>query len=173
MRGTRGWITLIGCLFAMAVFVLAQTRKPGLWELTTTMTWQQSPFPAGMGGSPAAGSGNSPFNGGPHTTQVCFTQQQIDKYGAILPQTRGCQVTNVDKKAHSMTADMVCTGSMSGKGSLESSWTDDEHATGKIHFFGSMPVGANSKPIEWTSASTSMYKGPDCGSVKPIPVPDK
>jgi hypothetical protein len=173
MRRTRGWITLIGCLFAITVLAPAQTRKPGLWELTTTMTWQQSPFPAGTGGSPASGDGNSPFNSAPHTTQVCFTQQQIDKYGAILPQTRGCQVTNLVKKAHSMTADMVCTGSMSGKGSLESSWNDDEHATGKMHFVGSMQVGPNSKPIEWTTASTSFYKDADCGSVKPFPMPDK
>ena len=50
-----------------------------------------------------------------------------------------------------MTADLVCTGRMSGKASLESSWTDGEHATGKVHFIGSMQVGPNNKPIEWTS----------------------
>jgi hypothetical protein len=63
---------------------------------------------------------------------------------------------------------------MSGKASMESSWTDDEHATGKVHFVGSMQVGPNSKPIEWTTASSSVYKGIDCGTVKPLsPVPDK
>jgi Protein of unknown function (DUF3617) len=173
MHTTRIWITLFCCLFAMSVFAAAQTRKPGLWELTTNMTWQQSPFPAGMGAPPAGGGGNSPFGGGPHTTEVCFTQQQIDKYGAIVPQTSGCQVTNVVKKTNSMTADMVCSGRMNGKGSMESSWTDDQHATGKIHFVGSMQLGPNSKPIEWTTTSTSFYKSADCGAVKPIPVADK
>ena len=73
-----------------------------------------------------------------------------------------------------MTADMECTGMMSGRASMESSWTDDEHATGKVHFVGSMQVGPNSKPIEWTTASSSVYKGIDCGTVKPLsPVPDK
>ena len=106
---------VIGCLFAMTAFGRAQARKPGLWELTTTMTWQQSPLPPGM----AAGSGeHSPFSGVPHTTQVCLTQQQIDKYGAIMPTTRGCSLTHVVKKSNSMTADMVCTGMMSGKGTL-------------------------------------------------------
>jgi hypothetical protein len=151
----------------VAAFAWAQTRKPGLWELTSTTTWQQSPFPAGTAGSPAGG--------GTRTTQVCLTQQQIDKYGAILPSTSaGCRLTNLVKKANGMTADMVCTGTMSGKGSLESSWTDGEHATGKVHFVGSIRVGTNSKPIEWTAASTSVYKGADCGSVKPYPtLPDK
>lgn len=158
----------------MTVCAWAQSRKPGLWALTSTTTWQQSPVPAGVGGSSAGGGGNSPFDGGTSITQVCFTQQQIDKYGAILPPISGCRVTNLVKRANSMTADMVCTGRMSGKGSLESSWTDGEHATGKIHFVGSMQVGPNSRPIEWTTASTAIYKGSDCGSVKPYPpMPDK
>lgn len=115
-----------------------------------------------------------PTGGGTHTTQVCVTQQYFDKYGAILPQISGCRVTNLVKKANGMTADMECTGRISGKGSMESSWTDDEHATGKMHFVGSMQVGPNSKPMEWTTASGSIYNGRDCGSVKPLsPVPDR
>ena len=78
----------------------------------------------------------------PHTVQVCLTQQQIDKYGAIPPQTRGsCHMTNVVTNAHGMTADMVCTGAASGKGTIESSWKDDQHATGKVHFVGSIQAG--------------------------------
>jgi hypothetical protein len=166
MRRTRGWITLVGCFFALTVFALAQTRRPGLWALTSTTTWQQSPFPEGMSGSVAGG--------GTHTVPVCFTQQQIDKYGAILPPISGCRVTNLVNRANGMTADLICTGKMGGKASLESSWTDDEHATGKVHFVGSMQVGADSKPIEWTTASSSVYEGADCGSVKPFPpMPDK
>ena len=165
MRRTRGWITLVCCLFAMTVFAPAQTRKPGLWVLTSTTKWRQSPHPEGMGGSPAGG--------GTHTTQFCVTQQYFDKYGAILPQISGCRVTNIVKKARGMTGEMVCTGKMSGKLSLESSWTDDEHSTGKVHFVGLMQVGPNSKPVEWTTASSSIYKGADCGSAKPIPMPDQ
>ncbi len=168
MRKTRNWITLGCCFFAMAVFVRAQNRKAGLWETTTTQTWQQSPFPAGMGG------GNSPFAGGTHTMLVCLTQQQIDKYGAIVPQIRGgCQVTNVVKKGDGMTADMVCTGPMSGKGTLESHSTDSEHAKGKVHFVGSIQAGPATKPVEWTTESSSVFKSADCGDVKPLPMPEK
>ena len=165
MCRNRRWIRMVGCLFAMTGIAPAQTRKPGLWALTTTTTWQQAPLPAGVG---------DPTGGGTHTTQVCVTQQYFDKYGAILPQISGCRVTNLVKKANGMTADMECTGRMSGKGSMESSWADDEHATGKVHFVGSMQVGPNSKPMEWTTASSSIYKGIDCGTVKPLsPVAEK
>jgi hypothetical protein len=29
-------------------------------------------------------------------------------------------------------------------------------------------MGSNSTPVEYTIESSSVYKGPDCGSVKPI-----
>ena len=44
---------------AMAAVAGAQSRKPGLWEMTTTMTWQKSPFPEGMMG-PDGGGGHPP-----------------------------------------------------------------------------------------------------------------
>ncbi len=87
MSKTRVWITLVCCLFTVASVAGAQTRKPGLWETTTTMTFQQSPMPPGMQAPPG-----SPFGGGPRTTQVCLTQAMIDKYGAPMPTSRGdCQ----------------------------------------------------------------------------------
>lgn len=162
MSTIRFSIILVCGFFGMLILVLAQNRKAGLWELTTTQTWQQSPFPGGA----APGGGTT-------TTKVCLTQEQIDKYGAIVPQTRGCQITNIVKKGNGMTADMVCTGSMSGKGTLESTSTDGEHAKGKVHFIGSIQAGPNTKPIEWTTASSSVFKSPDCGDVKPVGAPAK
>ncbi len=163
-------ITLGVCFFAMAIFVWAQSRKAGLWEMTTTQTWQQSPLPPGI--TPPGGA-NAPFSGGTRTTKVCLTQEQIDKYGAVVPQTRGCQVTNVVKNGNSMTADMECKGSMTGKGTVEATAVDDEHAKGKVHFTGSLHMGPNTKPVEWTAQSTSVFKSADCGDVKPFGEPDK
>jgi Protein of unknown function (DUF3617) len=166
MHKTLVRITFLCCFLVLATIVWGQIRKAGLWELTTTTTWQQSPFPAG---SPAT------LDSSPHTIQVCLTQEQIDKYGAIMPRAgRGCQITNIVKKPGGMTGDMVCSGgAMTGKGSLEATSTDDEHAKGHIHFVGAVQIGQSSKPMEWSSVSTSFYKGADCGSVKPFPMPDK
>jgi hypothetical protein len=168
MPKTRLWIILLSCcLFSLALS--AQERKPGLWEMTTVMTWQQSPMPPGM----PAGA-NSPFGGGPRTTQICLTQEQIDKYGAPVSESRDCQVINIVKNSSKMHAEMVCTGRMSGRGSLDSSFGDGIHAKGKVHFVGTIELGPQgSKPVEWTSESTSTYKGPNCGTVKPLPTSAK
>jgi len=166
MSKTRVWIILSCCLFALAVVALAQSmRKPGLWEMTSSMTYQQSPFPPGMPAAAIAAMS------APHTVQVCLTQAMIDKYGAPMSQNRDCQITNIQLRSSSMSADMVCSGKMNGKGTMESSWTDGNHARGKVHFAGTMQSGQNSMPVEWTVESSSVYKGPDCGSVKPMSMP--
>jgi hypothetical protein len=168
MRKTRVSFLLGCCLFAVVALAWAQAvRKPGLWEMTANMTWQQSPMPPGM--TMPAGMKN-PFSGTTTTTQSCLTQAQIDKYGAPMPQSRsGCQIANVVLKTSSMTADWVCNGQMNGKGSLESAWPDGNVAKGKVHFVGTMQSGKGTMPVEFTINSTSIYKGPDCGSVKPMP----
>jgi hypothetical protein len=140
------------CVIAIAAAAAAQTRKAGLWEATTTITFEE---PAGAAGSP-------------HTTMVCVAQEHLDKYGAIMPQSAGCQFVNVAKKPNGVTADMVCKGRMEGKGALEATWTDGEHTTTKVHFTGTMPVGIDIRPVVWTSNSSYVFKASDCGPLKPI-----
>jgi hypothetical protein len=96
----------------------------------------------------------------------------IDKYGAPMPQSRDCQISNVVIKATSMSADWVCSGRMTGKGTLESSWADPNHAVGKVHFVSTIQMGPNFKTVEYTIESSSVYKGPDCGDVKPAAMPN-
>ncbi|HTB96722.1 MAG TPA: DUF3617 family protein [Terracidiphilus sp.] len=149
-------------VLVLGLFAWAQGRKPGLWEVNTNMTWQQSPFPAD---SPAAAA----MAGRARTTQVCVTQEQIDKFGAPPPQTqRDCQVANVALRPDGMSADLVCSGHFAGKGTIEAKFLDSGHSESRIHFTGSLQMGPQSKPIEWTIESSSSFKGSDCGSVKPI-----
>jgi len=165
MRKTRVWITLSCCMFALAVLAWAQAgRKPGLYEVTSTMTFQQSPLPPGMQAPPG-----SPFGGGPRTTQVCTTQAQLDKFGGPPPPTRGdCQVSDPVMKPMGMTGVYTCTGSMAGTGTYEMSWTGDGQSKTKIHMTGTVTMRQGTRPIEWTMEANSVYKGPDCGSVQPM-----
>ena len=168
MRKTRVWITFGCCLCALAIAAWAQSGRAGLWEVTTTMTWQQSPMPPGMAAPPG-----SPFSGAPHTTQVCITQAQIDRFGGPPPQTRGdCQVSNMQRSANSMSANISCTGQMSASGTLTTSWSDGGHSNTKLHMTGTMQMGPNSRPVEWTTESTSTFKSADCGSVRPVGGPN-
>ena len=92
----------------------------------------------------------------------------IDKFGAPTPQSHNnqCQISNVHLNPGSMTADWVCSGMMAGKGFIRVLLVRlPDLTTGKVHFEGSMQMGQNATPIEYTILSTSVYKGPDCGSV--------
>ena len=158
MRIRRTVLLVSVCGLALELFAWAQGPRAGLWEVTANMSWQQSPFPAGM----------DPMSQ-PRTTQICVTQEEIEKFGTAPPQTHGdCQVNNVVKKATGMSAELVCTGQVNGKGDIRALWNDDSHTTMKMHFLGAMQMGPSPKPIEWTVDSTSVYKGADCGSVKPM-----
>jgi hypothetical protein len=170
MRKTRIWITMVCCSLAVVLIAWAQANiKPGLWEMTSSMTWQKSPMPAGMTMPPGM---KSPFAGTTTTTQACLTQAMIDKNGAVVPPANGdCKMSNVVIKPSSMTADMVCTGMMNARATLESSWAEGNIARGKMHFVGTMAAGQSSLPIEYTIEFKSVYKGADCGSVKPPPMP--
>jgi hypothetical protein len=168
MRKTLIYFALCGCLSAMAGSAWAQSsRKPGLWEMTSNTTWVQSPMPPGMQ-TPTG----SPFAGGPRTSPVCLTQAMIDKYGAPVPQPGHCTIDNLVIKPTGMSANLVCTGMMNVKATMESSWTNPDVAHGKMHFIGTMQAGQSPRPVEWTVESTSIYKGPNCGNVKPMAMPD-
>jgi hypothetical protein len=57
---------------------------------------------------------------------------------------------------------------MAGSGTVAATWVDAGDAQTTVHFTGSMQMGPRSAPVEWTMKSNSTYKGPDCGSVKPM-----
>ncbi len=165
-------ITLGVCLLALSMGALAQVMgKPGLWDMTSTLTWQKTPMPPGI--TLPAGI-QSPFAPTTHTSQVCMTQQMIDKFGAPFAYSQGqenCTVTNIVRKPSSLTAEMTCTGRISGKTTIESSWPDGNTAHGTAHFVGAMQMGNSALPVEYTVESTSTYKGADCGDVKPMQLP--
>lgn len=166
MRPTRLWMAIAGWLL-LETFATAgtTTRKPGLWEITTTTTWQKAPE---IPGDEAA-----KLRGGTRTTELCLTQEMIDDYGALLPQGRGqCSIQNRVTTESKTTGDYLCSGGMmEGKGRLESTWTDPEHVQGTVHFTGTFLVGSDKQPIEWTTESRSRFKSESCGAVKPHSLP--
>jgi hypothetical protein len=192
MRKTRVWIIMGCCLFAVAFFAWAQgARKAGLWETTTTMNFGGSQMPPGMPpnaqmpqlppgvqlppGMQMPQMQNSPF--APRTTQVCVTQAMIDRFGGPSPsppsRNSDCKMTNISVTAKGMTATMVCTGQTNVTGTVEATFVDANTTNTKVHITGTMQMGQNSRPVDMTMQSTSVYKGPDCGSVKPIEMPTK
>ena len=113
----------------------------------------------------------SPF--APHTSQVCVTQAMIDKYGGPNPNPPhgDCKLTDVVTKPTGMTAKITCTGQMNATGTVESSWTDANSTHQPSTLMGNMAMGQMNHPMDMTMKADSTYKGPDCGSVKPMEMP--
>ncbi len=179
MRKTRVCILLGCCLVALATLAQAQSRQqPGLWESTSTVSFNgssmpQAPqLPPGVQMPPGMSMPAGPM-GGPHTFQVCVTQAMIDKYGGPYsnPSRGDCQVTNITLKPNGMTANVACTGQMNTTGTVESTWIDSNTTQMKMHMTGTMQMGPNSRPVDMTMQAKYVYKGPDCGNVKPPPMP--
>jgi hypothetical protein len=188
-------------LASLAAHAHAQSsRQPGLYQITTTMSFGDPSAPSGSQDSQMPGGSQMPQSrqmpqgmqapggqmppgmqmpasanpmGGPHTTMVCVTQAMIDKYGGPNPTPpRGdCQVTDVTLKPNGMKAKLSCTGAMTATGTVESTWKPDGSSKSSAHITGNMVMGNNSRPIDITTQSTSVYKGPDCGTVKPFEAP--
>ncbi len=168
MRKPGFGIALISFAFCLPALVFAQEKdaphhsgKAGLWDVTTETTWVKTPVLPGSPGGPPRGDA--------HTTRVCLTQEMVDA-GALLPQSRGhCRIENKVVKPGTVTADYVCTGKMKGIGKVESTFSDLEHLHSSIHFEGTMDVNAQQKPIEWTTTSTSVFKGAQCSQAPAQP----
>lgn len=164
------WMTITACCLAVAAFAWGQAKqKPGLWEVTSTMTMAGMPQMGQM--PPGAPASASPF--APHTSQVCVTQAMIDKYGGPNPQPPhgDCKVTDVSRNANGMTAKIACTGQMNATGTVESKWSDPNSTHTTVHLVGNMAMGQMNHPIDMTMKADSTYKGADCGSVKPPEMP--
>jgi len=183
MRKTPICIAMGCCLLAVALIAWAQSaRRPGLWEVTTTMSMggrqmpQMPQLPPGVTLPPGVQlpSQGSPF-GGPTTTQVCVTQAMIDRYGGAAPappnRNADCKITDISIQSSGMTAKINCTGQMTANGTVESTFVDANTTKTKMHMTGTMQRGSNSMPVDMTMQSSSVYKSADCGSVRPMPLP--
>ena len=161
---TLGYWALMGVVGAWA----QESHKAGLWIIATTTRIQKA------GESPgnfAHGHGEPGVAGG---VPVCLTQEMIDTYGVILPPSlKGCELSNVVQALDNFRADMTCTGAYNGSGSVDSTWTDEEHVVGTVRFISKTRDEANPRAMVWVQDATAVFKSSDCGTVKPRKMPVK
>jgi len=142
------------CVVALAAQAKAQTRKAGLWEVTSSMSMSGVP---NMPTMPA------------RTTQVCVTQAMIDKYGSPLNTPQGnCQMTGVSLTTTGMTANLTCSGRMSLTGTIQTTFVDANTSKTTVQM---TTTTGNGQSMSMTMQSTATFKGADCGSVQPMPMP--
>ena len=89
---------LAGCFsFLSAPALAADTMKPGLWEITSSMEMP------GM-----------PFQPPPQTVRHCYTPQEVKEQP--VPKDDNCKVTDLKSSAGKVNWKLECTGEMAGKG---------------------------------------------------------
>jgi hypothetical protein len=156
------------CLFAIAIACSAQQRKTGLWEVSSTTRFQQQ---SNAPGNLDANSASSESSAAPSGLNQCYTRELIDNYGIALPPSlRDCQLSNVSKNGATFNADMTCKGTYNGRGSIQSTWTDENHVTGKVRFV-SKTKSTNAMALRWTQEVSAVFENSDCGQVKPRRIP--
>ena len=164
---TLGYCALIGVVAAWA----QPARKSGLWMIASSTRFQQ---PGETPGNFVARGNGGGGQASPAGAAACLTPELIHKYGVILPPSlKDCELSKVQQTAETFRADLTCKGVYNGFGSVESTWTDEDHVVGKIRFVSKTRETENARAITWTQDSTAVFKSADCGEVKPRKIPVK
>ncbi len=199
MRKFEPWAMLCCCVIAFAANAHSQLwPKAGLWEVTSQTStggcYVQMPngakaYPGPTtnceemarmtGGTVVRGDGDTTAGASPNapiTAQVCVTQAMIDKYGSQSSNSPrdGCHMSDVVTTPSGMTAKMVCAGRMNATGTVQTTFVDANTVKSTLHMTVTMPMGSANQTFDTFDTmvrSTSVYKGTDCGSVKPLAMP--
>ncbi len=171
MMSRKSLVASATVALALTAVCHAQAHKAGLWDVTTKTIIQKRGDVEGR--LNASQLGSSADAADPGSLPACYSSDLINRYGVVLPPSlRDCELSNVTQSAGSFRADMVCKGSFNGKGSIESTWTDEDHVIGKVHFV-SETRDAQPMIVRWTQNVTAVFKSADCGNMRPRTVPAK
>jgi len=150
---------------ALPLTAFASHGKAGLWKITTSMhmAGMQMPQLSAQQMAQMKAMGIHMPTDNTVTVQHCMTQAEVN---ADTPpdnqrQDSGCKMTNVKVVAHTMTADMVCTGQMKGQGHFNVTYDSPEHYKGQTAFKGTM----EGRPADMTNSFEGTWVSASCGNV--------
>ncbi len=158
MKTTRAGLMLGLCIVAYVAQARCQGRRAGLWEITTTLT---------LSGMRQANLG--PW--GPDT--ICVPRAMIDKYGGPYENAEQgqCLLTNVVLTAKGMIAKLTCPAQTMTIGTVQTTFVNANTTKTTIQMSQTFMADHLPEMLYTTVNTTATYKGPDCGSVKPLPMP--
>ena len=121
---SRKWICAIVFAVVAPGVAFADHGKAGLWKVSTSMTVAMPQMPPEALAQMKA-MGMSMPNGRTFTSQICMTEADVnaDKPPSMGNENMGCKWGNMHVSGTGMTGDLVCTGQMNGKGSMQVSTT--------------------------------------------------
>lgn len=172
MRLSKGFAVLAGicAIAAIPAVAIASHGKAGLWTVTSNMNMQM----AGMAQMPQMSPeqmermrsmGVQMPQMGPHgmttTTQHCMTAAEVNSDAPPPSHNGECQPSNVHIQGTTMTADMICSGEMTGTGHMTVTYDNPEHYSGRMDFSGT----AHGQHTSMTDNFEGKWMSADCGRV--------
>jgi hypothetical protein len=184
---SRLWTGAALALLALFIQpVMAQTLKPGLWEINNKMQTGSGQLEKAMadmqkqmaGMSPdqrkmmqdmmaKQGMSMAPGAGGGMAVKVCMTKESIERNE--LPSQQGdCKTTTTPRMGNTMKMSFVCTQPpSSGEGQV--TFVSPEAYTMKM----AMKTSVQGKPETMTMDGGGKWLSADCGNIKPLAAPKK
>lgn len=179
-RVWTGVAPALGMLLLVAPPAMAQTLKPGLWEINNKMQSGSGQLEKGMtemqqqmAAMPPEqrkmmqdmmakqGVSMSPGAGGAMAMKICMTKEMVERNE--LPAQHGdCKTTTSPRAGNSMKMSFVCTQPpSSGEGQV--TFVSPEAYTMKM----AMKSTVQGKPETMTMDGSGKWLSADCGAVKP------
>jgi len=179
-----------GAALALLAFVtqpvMAQTLKPGLWEINNKMqsgSGQVEKAMADMQKQMASmppeqrkmmqdmmakqGMSMSPGAGGGMAMKICMTKESIER-NELASQQGDCKTTTSPRMGNTMKMSFVCTQPpSSGEGQV--TFVSPEAYTTKM----AMKTSVQGKPETMTMDGGGKWLTADCGNIKPLATPKK
>ncbi len=162
---------------------VAQTMKPGLWEVSSKIGGNpetekaMAQMQAQMAAMPPAqrkqmeemmGKGAMGMGAGGRAAKTCITKEMMARGEMPTQQDAECTTTVSDKSSTGMKMAFVCPKSQTtGEGVY--TFQSDTVYTMKMK----TATKAGGKPVTTTIDSSGKWLGSDCGSVKPMAAPKK
>lgn len=152
-------------LLALPPGALAAPGRAGLWEVSTTLNF-------GIGGLQVDAAQAEqlrqmglalPGLGKPYVARQCITPEQAAANGLPWPQTgdSGCALRNVRGSGAVWNADIACSGTLQGQGTMVARFDGPERFSGHWTFRGSSAEVPTE--VEMSNPFSGRWLGPDCG----------
>jgi len=156
----------VAAVALVAAPALAGHGKAGLWDVTVTTNAGGAAMPDMSKLSPEAQAmmraRGMTMNGHTITVQHCMTQSEVDANNPpAMRNQKECKIANSRISGNAFSADMTCSGEMTGTGHMEVTYDSPEHYAGKSTMSGTV----NGHPMSTSTTFEGRWVGADCKGV--------
>ena len=156
-----------GCAAAALAIVLTPSAlaahgKVGLWEATVQMAGMPAMANLPPQVQAQMKAHGVSMGGGGITSKFCMTAADVAGDKPAYKQNPDCTTQNVKVRGNTMSADVICTGKMNGRGHLDVTYSSPEHYTAAQ----TMDMVQEGHPIHSATNIDARWISPNCGNVK-------